>query len=58
MAYLILFPALLSSLVAFPLGGYAIGPRYAAYLLGLYALFMLLSVLVEAGVIPDGALCW
>ena len=57
-AYLFLYPALLSSLISFPLNGYSVGPRFAVGLVGLYAVFMLTSVLVEVGVIHDSVICW
>ena len=49
--------ALLSSVVAFPLHSYSLPKWYAYYLFALYAGFLLTSCLVEAGVIPQSALC-
>ena len=57
-AYLFLYPALASSLVAFPCNGYHVSRRFGAYLIMLYAAFMLVSVLVEVSIIPSQALCW
>ena len=56
-AYIALYASLLSSLVAFPLGGYKLGPRYAVYLISLYGLFLLTSVLVEMGYL-QALICW
>ena len=56
-AYFFLFTALLSSLVAFPLGGYSIGPRYCAYLFSLYIAFTVISCLLEIGSLPTSGLC-
>ena len=52
-AFLFLFAALLSHLVAFPLGGYRASRRYAAYLFALYAAFILLALLAEGGLLGD-----
>jgi hypothetical protein len=55
--YIFLYVSLLSSVVAFPLSGYTIGPRYAYYLLGLYLTFVVVSVLAETDVLP-ASLFW
>ena len=52
-----MYVSLLSSVVAFPLSGYTIGPRYAYYLLGLYLTFVVVSVLAETDVLP-ASLFW
>ena len=57
-SYIFLFTALLSSAVAFPLGGYSIGPKYSVYLFLLYVLFMVLSCLLESGVVPESSFYW
>jgi hypothetical protein len=39
--------------VVFPLSGYAPPKRYAIYLFGIYAVFMLCLVMAEAGALGD-----
>ena len=48
-AFLFLFVAVLSHLIVFPRSGYSPSRRYALYLFGLYAFFLLFALLAELG---------
>jgi sodium/potassium/calcium exchanger 6 len=57
LAYVVLYGSLLAHLVTFPLAGYRAPRFYAACLFALYAAFLLLSCLAEAGVVKLDFLC-
>ena len=52
-AYFFLALALASHVIVFPMSGYAPPKRYAVYLFGIYAVFMLCLVMAEAGALGD-----
>ena len=57
LAYVVLYGSLLAHLVTFPLAGYRAPRTYAACLFAVYAAFLLLSCLAEAGAVKLDFLC-
>ena len=57
LAYVVLYGSLLAHLVTFPLAGYRAPRTYAVGLFALYAAFLLLSCLAEAGTVKLDFLC-
>ena len=55
-AYLFLYIAIGSHLIAFPLNGYTASRRYAIFLFALYAVFLFFALLAEGGML-GGFMC-